>query len=40
MKQIPIEIEDKEYEVLVTETEEEKVKGLQDVIEMDDDEGM
>lgn len=40
MKQITIEIEDKEYEVLVAETEEEKVKGLQDVIEMDDDEGM
>ena len=40
MKQITIEIEDKEYEVLVAETEEEKVKGLHDVIEMNDNEGM
>ena len=40
MKQITIEIEDKEYEVLVAETDEEKVKGLQDVIEMNDNEGM
>lgn len=35
-----IEIEDKNYNVLVAETIEEKTKGLQDVIEMEDNEGM
>ena len=40
MNKIDIKIGNKEYEVLVAETEEEKTKGLQDVEELDDDEGM
>lgn len=37
---IEIEINDEEYKVLVARTEEEKEIGLQNVIELDDDEGM
>lgn len=40
MNKIDIKIGNKEYEVLVAETEEEKTKGLQGVEELDDDEGM
>lgn len=40
MKTIQLEINDKEYNVLVAHTEEEKERGLQDVIELEDDEGM
>lgn len=40
MNKIDIKIGNKEYEVLVAKTEEEKTKGLQDVEELDDDEGM
>ena len=40
MKIIKLEINDKEYNVLVARTEEEKERGLQDVIELDDNEGM
>lgn len=40
MEIIKLEINDKEYNVLVARTEEEKERGLQDVIELDDDEGM
>lgn len=40
MNKINIKIGNKEYEVLVAETEEEKTKGLQDVEELDDDAGM
>lgn len=40
MEKTDIKIGNKEYEVLVAETEEEKTKGLQDVEELDDDEGM
>lgn len=40
MKTIQLEINDKEYNVLVARTEEEKEKGLQDVVELDDNEGM
>lgn len=40
MNKIDIKIGNKEYEVLVAETEEEKTKGLQDVEKLDDDEGM
>lgn len=40
MNKIDVKIGNKEYEVLVAETEEEKTKGLQDVEELDDDEGM
>lgn len=35
-----IRIGSKEYDVIVAETEEEQLKGLQDVQEMDDNEGM
>lgn len=37
---IDVKIEDKTYRLLVAETEEEKEKGLMNVIEMDPDEGM
>lgn len=40
MKTIQIEINDKEYNVLVAQTEKEKEQGLQDVIELEPDEGM
>lgn len=40
MKEILIEIADKEYKVLVAETEEEREQGLSNVESMDDDEGM
>ena len=40
MKTIKIEINDKEYEVLVAQSEDEKEHGLQDVVELEDDEGM
>ena len=40
MKTIKLEINDKEYNVLVARTEEEKERGLQDVVELEDDEGM
>ena len=40
MKTIKIEINDKEYEVLVAETEEEKERGLMDVVELESNEGM
>ncbi len=34
-----LKINGKEYNVIVLESEEEKIKGLQDVIELEDDEG-
>lgn len=40
MKQLKLEINDKEYNVLVAETEEEKERGLQDVVELESNEGM
>lgn len=40
MKKLIIEIADKEYKVLVAETEEEREQGLSDIESMDDDEGM
>lgn len=40
MKTIKIEIKDKEYEVLVAQSEEEKERGLMDVIELEPSEGM
>ena len=40
MKTIQIEINDKEYNVLVAQTEDEKATGLMNVEEMDDNEGM
>ena len=40
MKTIQIEINDKEYNVLVAQTEIEKEQGLMNVEEMDDNEGM
>lgn len=40
METIKLEINDKEYNVLVARTEEEKERGLQDVIELDPNEGM
>lgn len=40
MKEIKIEIADKEYKVLVAESEEEREQGLSNVESMDDDEGM
>lgn len=40
MKTIQIEINDKEYNVLVAQTEIEKEQGLMNVEEMDSDEGM
>lgn len=40
MKTIKIEINDKEYEVLVAQSEEEKEHGLMDVIELEPSEGM
>ena len=40
MKTISIEINDKEYNVLVAQTEDEKATGLMNVMEMDDNEGM
>ena len=40
MKEIKIEIADKEYNVLVAESEEEREQGLSNVESMDDDEGM
>ena len=40
METIKLEINDKEYNVLVARTEEEKECGLQDVIELEDNEGM
>lgn len=40
METIKLEINDKEYNVLVARTEEEKEHGLQDVVELDDNEGM
>ena len=40
MKTINLEINDKEYNVLVAQTEDEKATGLMNVEEMDPDEGM
>lgn len=40
MKEVKIEIADKEYKVLIAETEEERIQGLGNVESMDDDEGM
>lgn len=40
MKELIIEIADKEYKVLVAETEKEREQGLSDIESMDDDEGM
>ena len=40
MKTIKVEINNKEYNVLVAETEEEKERGLQDVVELEPNEGM
>ncbi len=40
MKEIIIEIADKEYKVLVAETEEQRRKGLSNVESMDDNKGM
>ena len=40
MKEVIIEIADKEYKVLIAETEEERIQGLGNVESMDDDEGM
>ena len=40
MKEITIEIADKEYKVLVAESEEEREQGLSNVQSMDDNEGM
>lgn len=40
MKTIKLEINDKEYEVLVAQSEEEKERGLMDVEEMEPSEGM
>lgn len=40
MKEIKIEIADKEYKVLVAESEEEREQGLSNIESMDDDEGM
>jgi uncharacterized membrane protein (UPF0127 family) len=40
MDKILVKIHDKEYELLVAVTEEEKETGLQDVEEMDSEEGM
>lgn len=40
MKEVKIEIADKEYKVLIAKTEEERIQGLGNVESMDDDEGM
>lgn len=40
MKTIKVEINDKEYEILVAQSEEEKERGLMDVIELEPSEGM
>jgi len=40
MNSISVTINNKEYELLVAITEEEKERGLQNVEEMDSDEGM
>ena len=40
MKETIIEIADKKYKVLVTETEEEKIQGLSNVESMNEDEGL
>ena len=40
MNKVTIEIADKEYKVLIAETEEERTQGLGNVESMDDDEGM
>lgn len=40
MKEVVIEIADKEYKVLVAESEKEREQGLSNVESMDDDEGM
>ena len=40
MNKIYIKIKNNEYNLLIAKSEEEKEKGLQDVEEMDDDEGM
>lgn len=40
MKTIKLEINDKEYEVLVAQSEEEKERGLMDVEELESNEGM
>ena len=40
MKEVKIEIADKEYKVLIAETEEERTQGLGNVESMHDDEGM
>lgn len=40
MKTIKVEINDKEYNVLVAKTEEEKERGLMDVVELESNEGM
>lgn len=40
MKTINLEINDKEYNVLIAQTEDEKATGLMNVMEMDDNEGM
>lgn len=39
METIKIKINNKTYNVLVARTEEEREEGLQDVVEMDKDEG-
>ena len=40
MKEVNISIGDKRYKVKLAETEEQHVKGLQDVSELPQDEGM
>ena len=40
MKTLKLEINNKEYNVLVAQTEDEKATGLMNVMEMDDNEGM
>jgi len=40
MKFVQIKIDGKEYKAYIAKTEEEKIKGLQDVEELDGDEGM
>ena len=40
MKEVNIQIGDKQYKVKLAETEEQHIKGLQDVTELPEDEGM
>jgi uncharacterized membrane protein (UPF0127 family) len=40
MDKVSVKIHDKEYELLIAISEEEKESGLQNVEEMDDNEGM